>query len=537
MKKQTQSHPLTDACLQSEQSVLGMLMLGDSGANQKAFAVLHPEDFGYEAHRLIFEAVRDMDKAGTVADLITLGTELERREQIERVGGRSYLAQLLDEVVTTGHMEYTARQVLEYAQRRALSGSVYDIAAAIKRGETSEAVLSSISKRVEEMRARTAGSQAPETFTGSELLQMELPTPKCIIDGILYEGLSVLAGPPKMGKSWLVLQWAIAVASGGMVLSKFPAQQGEVLYIAAEDGKRRLQDRIRKVLASDPGITEETLSRLHFKTEWPRLDMGGIPAAEGWLAQHPQCLLVIMDTLQRLRPPANKAGTAYQDDYSAMIPVHELSKRYHVCILFVHHTRKSQAGLKGDALEELSGSLGIPGAADGTLVLRRPRGESDGTLCITGRDTPEQEMAVRFSDGLWSYIGDSQAVQGSSERQDILDTLMESGRPLSPIEIARNTGMQCPNVRQLLISMRDTGAVRRAGYGKYEVSPDAAPGEQVPASAPRGWGGNAQNTQNPDHTDHTDHTYHSYSSQNSDHTDHGDHSYGGMEGGAGWSDP
>ncbi len=120
------------------------------------------------------------------------------------------------------------------------------------------------------------------TFTAADLMREELPSVRWAVPGILPEGLSLLAGKPKLGKSWLALGLAVAKASGGVALGKIPVDRGEVLYLALEDNRRRLQGRLRKVLDGDPPP-----EGLHIATEWARVDEGGAEDLDDWLAVHP----------------------------------------------------------------------------------------------------------------------------------------------------------------------------------------------------------------------------------------------------------
>ena len=84
-----------------------------------------------------------------------------------------------------------------------------------------------------------------EAFSAADLLALTLPEPKWAVAGLLPAGFSVLAGKPKLGKSWLGLDIALAVALGGVALGSIHVSQGDVLYLALEDTTRRLQTRIR----------------------------------------------------------------------------------------------------------------------------------------------------------------------------------------------------------------------------------------------------------------------------------------------------
>ena len=126
---------------------------------------------------------------------------------------------------------------------------------------------------------------AVETFTAADLMRMQLPEPRWAVNGIIPEGLSLLAGKPKLGKSWLALNIALAVATGGTALGSIHVEQGDVLYLALEDTKKRLQGRLDKLLHRQNAAAPE---RLTFATLWPRQDKGGLAALTEWLESHPE---------------------------------------------------------------------------------------------------------------------------------------------------------------------------------------------------------------------------------------------------------
>jgi hypothetical protein len=147
-----------------------------------------------------------------------------------------------------------------------------------------------------------------EIFTAADLHTMELPEPKWAVDGIVPAGLSLLAGKPKLGKSWLALVIAVAVAMGGVALGSVQVEAGAVLYLALEDTKRRLKDRLAK-LAARQGIAAWPAT-LHLASACPRQDKGGLYALAEWLNDHPQARLVVIDTWPRFRPFRTRSRTS-----------------------------------------------------------------------------------------------------------------------------------------------------------------------------------------------------------------------------------
>jgi RecA-family ATPase len=155
---------------------------------------------------------------------------------------------------------------------------------------------------------------------------------------LLAEGLFILAGRPKLGKSWLVLNFAVAIASGGYALGTIKVDAGDVLFCALEDGARRLQQRLRKSLGR--GSVPENL---YLATDWRAFDRGGLKDLESWLQAHPNARFVVFDTLERVRPSEDPRARLYHSDYESVKGLQDLAKRYRVCFLVVHHTRKADS--------------------------------------------------------------------------------------------------------------------------------------------------------------------------------------------------
>jgi hypothetical protein len=236
--------------------------------------------------------------------------------------------------------------------------------------------------------------------TGDWLDAQVFPPLSYVVPGLIPEGLSLLVGAPKIGKSWLSLAVALAAASGGCALGHVKVGPPRpVLLLALEDGDRRLQDRIRKLI---PG---ESIPRLlNYMT---RITPGMVvPTIEAWLdtIDHPEPL-AILDTLGKVMPPAMNGETAYQRDYKVAGRLKEIcDNRPGMSLTGLHHDRKAATE---DFVESVSGTNGIAGAADTIILISRPRNEPQGLLKVTGRDVVEGEYAVAIEDGVWELMGDS----------------------------------------------------------------------------------------------------------------------------------
>jgi RecA-family ATPase len=302
---------------------------------------------------------------------------------------------------------------------------------------------------------------ATNTLNAKDLSAMSFQPIKYVVPGVIVEGLTLLAGKPKIGKSWLLLHAAVAVARGGFTLGDIHCKEGDVLYCALEDNPRRLQSRLRKLI----GTTEPWPPRLNFLCEMPRLTEGGLATVKGWIEAAEQPRLVIIDTLAMVRTPKKRDESNYDGDYSAVKDLRNLAHEAGVAIVLVHHLRKADAD---DAFDTVSGTLGLTGAPDTILVLKR---DTSGNIALhgRGRDLVELEKAVSFNKEActWTIMGDAHEIRLSGERRTILQALTEAGEPLGPNTIATATGMKATNVRRLLLKLLRDGEIKKAGYGKY----------------------------------------------------------------------
>jgi hypothetical protein len=289
------------------------------------------------------------------------------------------------------------------------------------------------------------------------------PPIRWIVPGYVAEGLAILAGRQKLGKTWLAIDWGLAVACGGSAMGSVECEQGDVLYIDLENGHRRIQRRI-ETLFPDPRNRPD-LSRLEWVGDAPLLNNGFIDALDDWRRSVAKPRLVVIDVLQRVKPPGNANQNAYESDYATLSGLQRWATEHGIAVVALHHTKKGGAD---DPLEALSGSNGLSACADTTLVLDRD--QSGITLYVRGRDVEEKESAMSFVGGIWNVTGEAADVRRSGERGNILTALEESAEPLSPTELTGITGMKNGNIRRLLHSMVKAGEVRKMGRGRYTRS-------------------------------------------------------------------
>ena len=314
----------------------------------------------------------------------------------------------------------------------------------------------------------------PKTLTAAELLGLELPPIRWSVPGLVPEGVTLLAGKPKLGKSWMALGIAIAKSTGGVALGTRPVEMGDVLYMALEDNPRRLGKRLEKLLMGDAP------ERLHIAFEWSKMDEGGAEELQRWLEAHPDAHLVVVDILKRVRPRTSPNRNVYDADYEALEAMQRLAAEYEVSILVVHHLRKLGAA---DPLDEISGSTGLSGGADGVLVLKRDRGRADAYLHVTGREIEEEaELALRWDADLasWTLVGDAEEYRISQERQEIVRVLNEAEEPMTPTEVAELLSKSVNAVKYLMWKMSKDGQLATTGKGRY--SPTTNPANPLTAN-------------------------------------------------------
>ena len=239
------------------------------------------------------------------------------------------------------------------------------------------------SKRVQKV-------QELEVQSARELQEEQLPPIKWVVVEMIPQGLALLASPPKYGKSWWVLDLCLSVSAGDRFMNH-ETERTECLYLALEDSKNRLQDRINRLTYHAPapyGFRYAVLSE--------NLDNGLITQLEHYITKFPQTGLIVIDTLQKVKGEIKNRESAYSDDYRQMGQLKQFADQHSICILVVHHLKKGKGD--GDVFERISGTNGIFGSVDTAIVMQKAnRTDKDTTLHITGRDVVADDMVIEFN--------------------------------------------------------------------------------------------------------------------------------------------
>ena len=245
-----------------------------------------------------------------------------------------------------------------------------------------------------------------ETINAEDLQNRTYEPTPFLVDELIPEGLHILAGAPKIGKSWLAL-WLCLCISQGQPLWNFATTQGKALYLSLEDSFQRIQTRLFD-------LTEDAPPTLHFAIMADTLKHGLEQQIEQFLMEHPTTKLVVIDTLQRVRGTGSDSNL-YANDYQDIGLLKRLADRRHIAILLIHHLRKLH---DDDPMNMISGSTVLSGAADSTFVLQKSsRLANIASLHCTGRDIPDRTLKLEFGeeDHVWKLLEDSKTCSGASK--------------------------------------------------------------------------------------------------------------------------
>lgn len=293
-----------------------------------------------------------------------------------------------------------------------------------------------------------------QTIHADALQRLEFEPLVAPVENLVVEGLTLLCGASKVGKSWLCLDLCCSVASGRPFLGR-NTMAGDVLYLALEDSPRRLQSRLA-------ALGETPTEALQFATGASLLDAGLLDELADWVTHVSAPRMIVVDTLQKVRGVASSRANMYALDYEAMGRLKAFADAHHVAVVLVHHLSKMRDA--ADPFDKISGSTGLMGAADTSILIDRERGSNDAKLSYAGRDVWGDDMTLRILDRRWRVVGqdviDREVYEGDPIVKTVRELLAEGfgGRVQCTLEdfkeiIAQRTGVCAAGTKEALARM------------------------------------------------------------------------------------
>jgi hypothetical protein len=454
--------PTLPADINAEQAVLGSCLL-DRDAVLFIQQWFRSEYFMLEKHAWVWEAILASTLRGVPPDPTTVADELQRRERLQPIGGYLFLQDLMDAVPTAVHVEYYARIVERTATLRRLieAGGQISALGYDQRGDV-EDIFSQARAALDRLDQERTRSH-PRVGRVCDLMQEQLPAIEWIIPGLISQGFGYLAAAPGAGKTWMLLQWALAISSGGYVFGHIKVNSGPVLFLALEDTKASLQERIRM-------LGHERIPDIFYystmEAGWAPLDDGGLQQLENAiLATRPA--LVVIDTLTSVSPNSKPGGNPYRAEYQSYVPVRELAEEYSCAIIGAWHFAK---GSRNSVMEQTSGTMGLPAVSVNRIGLVREPDSSEARIKSHSKRGKEADWALSFdmTTGQWAYQGETKEHQMSEQRKAVLAALEESGTmPFK--DLLDITEMDYNALLQLIQRLKKDGIIESAGKGLYRV--------------------------------------------------------------------
>jgi hypothetical protein len=305
--------------------------------------------------------------------------------------------------------------------------------------------------------------------TGDALMREDLPPLKFLVDNFFPDnGCVVIAGKPKVGKGWIVLDLAMAVTEGSTFWSQ-KCHQGEVLLYMLEDGRRRIKQRMQMLRPN--GYMSGKNIRFRYSIDGPfSVNSDGTGTLLDDIRVHVRqrsVRMVVVDVFQRVRGVLERNLDAYQQDYKIMGAIQKLANELNVLIVVVHHTKK---GKVDDVIDSISGSFGISGAVDGMMII----GKEGDMMRVQSkmRDIRDFEFdLVKEGDNpMWKPAQTAvelTAPNDSTKTQNVALALHAAACSLTAGDITVRTGINEKNVATYLGRLLKSGQIIRTSRGFY----------------------------------------------------------------------
>ena len=444
-------------------SELEATFIGACLVDPKVFidSTLTTNDFGIVANQLIYAAIATVYEDCGKTDPVLVAEHLKKSRNLNRVGGFDTIYELQAVIVETESAVEYAKEIRRLSTKRGICALA---SKAISQAKDMASEPEHVAAQLENgLTALQFEQRKLESYTALELSKMEIEPVKWLIPDFLPSGLTILAGPPKIGKSFFCWNMALAVATGGVAFSCIIIpDEHNVSYLSLEDPPALLKDRLS--MMSDEGDVLPRNLHIINDMQGKKLDAVGLKAL-GKHLDETQAELLVVDTWMHVSPEVNVKGTAYDIDYNALIPIQKFAHQRNMAIVLVTHTRK--AADIDNVFNQIQGSVGMQAACDTLMMISHDSGAK--TLHLSGRRIENNQFAFTIENGIWKLEGTAEDYYGSELRQEIISLLKEAGdMGLSARDIIDLTGKKDKTVystlRRMVINDDIHQPKKRGGY-------------------------------------------------------------------------
>lgn len=300
--------------------------------------------------------------------------------------------------------------------------------------------------------------------SGSQILAAIYPPPTYFVQGMLHQGLTLLAGKMKRGKSYLALHMAMDISFGRQAFQALDTIKARVLYVSLEDHAPLIQKRLRDI---QPNL--ETLPDVDFVYTLPSLGDGALEALQDYV-RHDGYRVIIIDTIGRVTPDFG-AQRRQMNEYSKVThllgPLQQWANEAHIALMMIDHVRKAEAD---DIFDTVMGTSAKMGVADHGIVYQRKDYDPDALLHMRGRWIGDDKIILTLVEGHLEFLGQGEQYDLSREQRHILKALEEDGLPMKIQELMKSVGVpegQYGRFKKLLQRMVRDGLIDRTGHGAY----------------------------------------------------------------------
>jgi len=302
--------------------------------------------------------------------------------------------------------------------------------------------------------------------TLSQILTEKIEPPKWIVEQLIPEGVTLVCGPSKSGKSYLMLYIAFCILEGQKVFGEFQVEEAPFLYFDLEESQSELLERIKDVLGKTVLSEEAGFYTIENKPQ----DLEALLSdLDNWIKENPKTRLIVVDTMVKIQPESKKGLSDYQNDSKFVGNLQAWAKAHKLAIVLVHHTTKTTN--LSDPFKEIIGSVGLFGSSDMALVLKMNPDEKTHTLFVRGNRGNIKPIAIEmnWSNGNWNYLGDSGELSEKSEIRQILEILKDYPEGLGPKDISKLLDLPENTVSVRLSRLKTKGSVKNVKRGRWTV--------------------------------------------------------------------